>query len=148
MKLEAQYTRIFHYCLTYLRNQQDAEDATQETFLRFLQHPEYKGNYEMQYLYKIAKNLCTDQLRRNQPEVLQEEATPSAEPDVLTRTALKLALAELSDEERDMILLRYVNREKITVIAKLFGISRFTASRRIHNALQKLQARLSEEEVS
>ena len=148
MKLEKQYTRIFHYCLSYLRNPQDAEDITQETFLRFLQHPEYQGNYEIQYLYKIAKNLCTDQLRRSQPEFLREEITPSGEPDIFTRTALKIALAELSDEERDMILLRYVNQEKITVIAKIFHISRFTASRRIHAAMQKLQNKLSEEEFS
>ena len=145
MKLEKEYTRIFHYCLSYLQNQQDAEDATQEAFLRFFQHPEYQGSYEIQYLYKIAKNLCVDMLRNCKPDQLQEEMTASNETDILTKTALRMALAELSDEEHDMIVLRYVNQENLTVIARIFNISRFTASRRIHAAMQKLKSKLRED---
>ena len=147
MKLETEYTHIFHYCFYRLGNKEDAEDVTQETFLRYLQHPEYQGNYERQYLYKIAKNLCVDTLRKNknQSNIFQEETTSSNELDIFEKTALKIAISELTEEEREIIILRFVNQENLTVIAKIFGISRFTVSRKIHTITKKLKNKLREE---
>lgn len=146
MKLETEYIHIFHYCLYHLGNKEDAEDATQETFLRYLQHPEYQGCHERQYLYKIAKNLCVDTLRKTKTNMPYEDTVPSEETDIPTKTALKIALSELTAEEREMVILRFVNRENLTVIAKIFGISRFTASRRIHAITQTLKNKLREEQ--
>lgn len=148
MKLETEYTHIFHYCLYHLGNKEDAEDATQETFLRYLQHPEYQGNYERQYLYTIAKNLCIDMLKKNKSDIFHEEITPSNEIDIPTKTALKIALSELTEQEQEMIILRFVNRENLTVIAKIFNVSRFTVSRKLNAITKKLKNKLREEQVS
>jgi len=142
MNIKAEYPKIFHYCLYYLHQKEDAEDVTQETFLRFLQHPEYQS-HERQYLYKIAKNLCIDKLRKNPLETLNEELTPSQDADVFTHVALRIALNELSQEDREIILLRFVNGEKISMIAAMFGMSRFAMSRRIKQITQTLKGALS-----
>ena len=142
MNIKTEYPKIFHYCLYYVHHKEDAEDITQETFLRFLQHPEYQS-HERQYLYKIAKNLCIDRLRKNSPDILDEALIPSQDSDVFTHVALRIALNELSQEDREIILLRYVNGEKISMIADMFHMSRFMMSRRIKNITKTLKGALS-----
>ncbi len=141
MKIEEEYTRIYHYCLYYLHHKEEAEDATQETFLRYLQHPEYES-HPRQYLYKIAKNLCIDKMKKIRPDLLETEETPAHNTDILTHVALRIAMNELSDEDREIIFLRYVSGEKISLIAAMYGVSRFVMSRRIKKITQTLREKL------
>ena len=64
MNLSQQYDKIYRYCFFHTRCQELAEDLTQETFLRYYQHPQYQSTgKELQYLYVIARNLCIDTYR-------------------------------------------------------------------------------------
>ena len=56
-------------------------------------------------------------------------------------------MSKLSEEEREIIIMRLVNGEKISVIAKIFGISRFTMGRRINDIISKLKEELGKEEL-
>lgn len=141
MKIETEYTRIYQYCLYYLHHKEDAEDTAQETFLRYLQHPEYES-HPRQYLYRIAKNICIDKIRKIRPDLLDEELTPAHDTDILTHVALRIAMNELSDEDREIIFLRYVCGEKISFIADMYGISRFVMSRRIRKITQILREKI------
>ena len=144
MKIEKEYDNIFRYALYHTKNKEDAEDITQEAFLKYLQHKEYhnKGN-ERQILYTIVRNLCIDLHRKIKPAPLDESM--KSDDDVFSDVALRVAMSELSEEEREIIILRYVNDENISVIAKLFGTSRFTMSRRINSIIKKLKNALREE---
>ncbi|MCM1133425.1 MAG: sigma-70 family RNA polymerase sigma factor [Ruminococcus flavefaciens] len=144
MKIEKEYDNIFRYALYHTGNKEDAEDITQEAFLKYLEHTEYhqKGN-ERQILYTIARNLCINLYRRNKPDSLDEEVNSGE--NVAEKVALRLAMEKLSDEEREIIILRLVNDENISVIAKLFNTSRFTMSRRINNIIKKLKNELKGE---
>ena len=141
MKIETEYNRIFHYCLYWLHHKEDAEDVTQETFLRYLQHPEYES-HARQYLYKIARNLCIDKLRKIPPDSFDEEHVLTQTFGTPERVALKMAMDELPDEDREIIILRYVNGEKISLIAGMFGVSRFVMSKRIRRITQALKEKL------
>ena len=132
MKVQEEYTRLFHYCLYRLGSREDAEDAVQETFLRYLQHPEYHlPGGERKCLYTIARNICTDMNRKTPTVPLNEELTRNPSDNITENVALRLAMEKLTEEEREIIILRLVNGEPIYVIAGLFGVSRFTMSRRI-----------------
>ena len=48
----------------------------------------------------------------------------------------------LSDEDREMIVLRFVNEEPIGEIAKLYGISRFALTRKLNKAKNRLKEEL------
>ena len=55
------YGHIFAYCYRRLGNQQDAEDAVQEIFLKLVKEAykyQYTGKFQ-NYLYTIAGNCCT-----------------------------------------------------------------------------------------
>lgn len=168
--IEAQYDRIYRYCFFKLHNRETAEDITQEAFLRYLERYRFSSSETaLKYLYRIARNLCVDQFRKPITVSLGENfqkdsapfskkgsclsspgdiAVPSGEDGILTTLALQSALRELSGEEQELLLLRYVNEVPVGVIADLFGISRFALRRRLLAATEKLRGRLGKEDFS
>lgn len=147
MDLEDQYDKIYRYCYYKLHHRETAEDVTQETFLRFLDSEQYyeKGQ-RLRYLYTIARNLCIDEFRRQPCAPLPEEAAcPDTENRILTAVSLRTALAELSGEEQELILLRYVNEVPVSALCKLYGLSRFSVYRKTAKALKQLQDKFGKE---
>ena len=64
LHLEEQYDRIYKYLYFRLHDRHAAEDMTQEAFLRFLRSRTYRDeNRQLQYLYTIARNLCSQYYR-------------------------------------------------------------------------------------
>lgn len=61
--------------------------------------------------------------------------------------SLHQALNQLPDEEREMILLRYVNDVPINVISGIYNISRFAVNRKIKKILAALHNELGKEEL-
>lgn len=148
--LRNQYDKVYRYCYLRVHNRETAEDLTQETFLRFLEKPQYHNkNKDLQYLYTIAGNLCIDEYRKKTTEELPEDLPDNTdnEDNVLTSIALSGALKKLSDEDREIILLRYVNEESVGLISKLYNISRFALNRRIKNILEFLRKELEREDL-
>ena len=59
IEIGEQYEKIYRYCYLRVHHREIAEDLTQETFLRFLERPQYHDQEKaLRYLYVIAKNLC------------------------------------------------------------------------------------------
>ncbi len=150
MDLEEQYDKIYRYCYFKVHQREIAEDITQETFLRFLESRDYVNTGKaMQYLYTIARNLCVDEYRKQKTEVLDEEAVDSnAEDSMIARVSVRIALLELDKTDRELLLLRYVNEVPVSVICKLYGISRFAVYRRISQATKNLKGKLGKEDFT
>lgn len=146
--LEEQYDKIYRYCFLRVHNQEIAEDLTQETFLRFLEHPQYHTRGEsLKYLYTIAKNLCIDEYRKKTPEVISDEfpEPDNTENKMITHIVLKQAVDSLSDEEKEMIMLRYINEVPVSVMSDMYNISRFALYRKIKSILSKLRCEFEKE---
>lgn len=164
--LEEQYDRIYRYCYFKLHMREAAEDITQETFLRYLEHYGYRGQeWDLRYLYRIAHNLCVDEYRKPRLEALSDEnakgrtagewaaarrqsegmAVQDHTERAITALWLKNALAKLSEEEQEILLLRFVNEVPNSVICGMLGISRFALYRKVQKALQNLHRELGEE---
>ncbi len=144
-----QYDKIFRYCYYKIHDRDLAEDLTQETFLRFLESPHYHDiGKELHYLYTIASNLCKDSFHRRPREDLDESIPDDKDYEdiILTNVALGNAIKELPDEDKELIILRYINEVPIGVLSSLFGMSRFAVSRRIRKILSKLKNDLKKEE--
>lgn len=118
MDIEEQYDKIYHYCYFKLYDKQLAQDITQETFLRFFrQDLSLDSNKELPYLYTIAKNLCVDNFRKKTAVILEdvtEEATYNPTEDLINHLTLKSIISKLSQEEQELIFLRYVNEMGVT----------------------------------
>ena len=148
MDLEEQYDKIYRYCYFKTHSRETAEDITQETFLKFLESKEYRDRGRaLQYLYTIARNLCTDEYRRIKTCPLDEESQGSySDNEMLRRSYLRAALEKMDESDRELLLLRYVNEVPVNVIARLYGISRFALHRRLSKAVKDLKDRLGEED--
>ena len=121
MNLEEQYDRIYKYLYFRLHDQHTAEDLT-----------------------TIARNLCSQYYRDkmivfNIDEALDIPQLEESEQSLLERISLIDALQKLSLEEREMLLLRYVNDVPVPVISRLYDISRFAVYRRLKGILKKVK---------
>ena len=147
MDYKEQYDKIYQYCYFRLQNQAIAEDITQEVFLRFLENDTYEEKgYALHYLYTIARNLCIEEYRKRTEAPLEQEASKeSFENTCVEKITLQGALEKLTEEERELIVLRYVNEVPMGVICKLQGCSRFALYRKINSILKKLKKEMGEE---
>ena len=155
-----QYDKIYRYCYFKLQKREIAEDITQETFLRFLESKDYHNEGKaLRYLYTIARNLCIDEYRKKKYQSLEEGfneaenvgnnprsgvASSDMEEKVITSMAVQAALSELEEEERELVLLRYVNEVPISVICSMYRVSRFSCYRKLQRILKTLQEKLGE----
>ena len=130
-------------------SQEDAEDLTAETFLRA-----WKGRHQFQgemdaaigWLIRIAKSLVIDEYRRsgratrNLPMPLEPESTPeqTAVHEEQQKFLLRL-VADLPDEQREMIVLRYMLGWRVNAIARHMGASENKISVSLHRTLSKLR---------
>ena len=145
MDLENAYDKIYRYVYFRIKNQTVAEDITQETFLHFISQKGSIHDYEMKYLYTIARNLCIDEFRRMKPDTLSEsldDITSAHEDDLAEQLAVREAVAKLPNEDQEILLLRYVNNESVGTISKTLGLSRFALYRRLKKAEDELRASL------
>lgn len=150
MDLDEQYNKIYRYCYFKLCQREIAEDITQETFLRFFESSDYVNTGKaMQYLYTIARNLCIDEYRKQKTEIMVDEIVDIyAEDNMITRISVRTALKQLNEIDRELLLLRYVNEVPVSVICKLYGISRFAVYRRISQATKNLKEKLRKDDFT
>lgn len=149
MDLEEQYQKIYRYCYFKLHDPHLAEDITQETFLRFYESVRYREKgQKLQYLYRIAHNLCTDAYRsaRYRSEPLTDELfARGSEEELLLALTIRRALQKLPPEEQELLLLRYVNQVPVSDLCGILHISRFALYRRLKKAREDLRKILGED---
>ncbi len=142
LDIEEQYEKIYRYCFYRLRNREQAEDVTQETFLRWFASDTYRDrNQLLHYLYTVARNLCIDEARRTPVQFLSDDMK-AADKDPLLSIALRTELDKLALEDRELVLLRCVNGEPMAVLSRLYGLSRFALRRKLNRILNTLREAL------
>jgi RNA polymerase sigma-70 factor, ECF subfamily len=157
--LYEQFRRPIHaYVYRLLGNQEDADDITQEVFVRAC--TSWNGLYERErlspWLYRIATNLCVDQLRRRKriswwPLSLRfrkdntEEDTVSDDssllladsggiPEIAEREHIRLTLMSMPEDYAVVIVLSAAQGIPYQEIAVILGISPNAAATRISRA--------------
>lgn len=148
------YSQILQYCRYHCFDMEQAEDLTQETFLKFiggLQSYHHMGKAK-NYLYTIAGNLCKNNAKKKkdipvEQDVLEQQIGFS---DVMERIETKIcieqALDELLPELREIIILFYFQDCKLTEIADILQISLPLVKYRLRRAKEELKQLLRKEE--
>ncbi len=148
MDIEQQYDKLLRYCYVKLRDRAMAEDITQEAFIRFLESSKYQNTgKEMAYLYTIARNLCIDCYRKQREELFDDlpselDGFPDLKDEmseIVERMTIERALDSLADDEREIVILRYMSDLSIKSIGEALNMSRFSVRRRISSAMAKLR---------
>lgn len=148
--------RIYRYILGMIQSPAEAEDLTQDTFLRAycardsLRDP----NAARGWLYRIATHVCLDRLRQRVPQVSLDgedgarcrDSAASESPSALeiaeraeTSACVQRCLDLLSDRYRAVLLLHEAHGLTADEIARLLGESSGAIKIRLHRARRKLQ---------
>jgi RNA polymerase sigma-70 factor, ECF subfamily len=136
--------------LRLLGRMEDAQDASQEVFLRF-----YRNLGKLQnatnvsgWLYKVTVNVCHDLRRRRPAEALVEEAERLPEQaagpdsgiaDEERRRALELSLRMLPERERAAVVLRDLEGLSTGEVARAMGSTEATVRSQISQARVKMK---------
>ena len=147
------YDQIYKFCYWKTHSAVDAQDITQDTFIRFMDAAQTYSDIESPkaLLYTIAHHLCLNWLKKVPPDSLDElrcNQEPAAEDFVdhaIQKIYLSTAIAALSDEQQEVLLLRYGQDLKVGEIAEILGLSRFQVMYRVRGALRQLKKLLKEE---
>lgn len=152
--------RIFAIIYRIVGNAADAQDLTQETFIKALQRQDQLKDPEKaaQWLGRVASNTAIDFLRRRarvsftgldeQVDASFDLASPSRRPDdelLRQEQSRKLndCLNELSTRERAALVLRDVEDMPAQDVARILGCSPATVRSHIANARVKFKALLA-----
>ena len=152
----AYYQRMFRYIVSMVRDTLEAEDLTQETFLRAYRHRDALRDEGAQtaWLYRIATHVCLDRLRQCARRAPSESDIDIEQVDVAERDTPSLQqiieqnemgecvqqyLNRLSDSYRAVILLHDMHDLTAMEIAQLLGEALATIKIRLHRARLKLR---------
>jgi RNA polymerase sigma-70 factor (ECF subfamily) len=132
---------LFTHARRFLKNNEAAEDLTQETFkdaFRFLAG--FKGNSSLRtWLYKIMFNRALKQLKK--PENPGLKVAPASVVNSFKKIERRLDVTEvlnlLPAKERSILLLAYWDELKLNEIADILGISLTNAKVSLFRARQK-----------
>lgn len=150
--------RIFAVCVRVLGSPEDAEEATQETFVRLARSASsFRGEAALStWLYRVARNVCTDHVRRDarRPstpvddiEGLDDRVSDDASAALDMGDALRRALDQLDPVTRQLLLLVGVDGWSYAEAGDAFELPVGTVKSRISRARVHLGQLLAEEDV-
>lgn len=141
---------IYRYVYYRVNDRELAEDLRAEVFLRMLEGLDrfhYQGWSISAWLYRIAHDRVVDHLRRQErrQHVPLEEGWPdsSQDPDEalrtrLTQEALREAIQQLTDDQQQVILLRFIEGLSVREVAQIVGRTEGAVKALQHRGLQSL----------
>lgn len=132
---------LFRICLMMLCREQDAEDAVQETFLRYItKSPVFSDeSHEKAWLITVAQNICRNMLRfrSRHPTVNPDELYDYCqESDDIGKLEFIMSLPETY---KTVLYLFYAERYQTDEIARMLHISPAAVRKRLQYARQALQ---------
>ena len=146
---------VFSICYRMVRNRTDAEDLSQDAFIRtFSVLDRYDPSYPFSsWLFRITSNLCIDFLRRRRGDTVSlDQPIAGAEGDIQRQlpagtvkpdremetkemmATLEEAISNLPEHYRIIVVLRHQEQMSYEEIAENLGIPLGTVKARIHRA--------------
>ena len=148
----AEYLRVLRSLTLVVGDRQEAEDAAQEAFARAYRRWTSIGQMERPgtWVYVVA-------LRAERRRMAREASRPEPDLEVerddegfgsVERLWVLDALARLTARQRCAVVLRYYADLTVDEVAEAMGCAPGTVKATLHASLQRLQVRMSAEEVT
>ncbi len=152
--------RIYRYLLSKTGNVDLAEDLTSQVFVRLIERIDQytiapRDNIAIfsAWLYRIARNLMIDEMRKRRRQTTLEanhlQQLDDPQPSIAAQVERKLEseqvlerLEALSEEQRQVILLRFIEQYSIAETARIMGKSEGAVKVLQYRAMQNLRTLL------
>ena len=152
------YPAIFRYIYYRVSDQDCAEDLAAEVFVRMLEridHYELRGRPFLAWLYTIAHHLVVDHYRKKSEVTMMplEESLVAGDgfrPDqtaerLLSQEYLSKMLTHLTEDQRQVILLKFIEDYEVAEVAELMGKQERAIRSLQHRALAALNRAMEKE---
>lgn len=141
---------LLRHALYILRDRDDAYDIVQETFVRAIRETRlFDPDFRIKaWLFRVAKNLCLNQLRNTSRRAAILKANPMVDRqeaqqwktlfDGEQSILMMETLDKLGDDHREILVLRYYDELSYTEISQVLDIKLGTVMSRLSRARKKL----------
>ena len=144
---EAYRGRVFNTAYRMLSNRADAEDVTQDVFVKvFKKLGSFRGDSAVStWIYRIAVNACLDfrRRRRLRQTVSLEDGLEVGSTPMSVARLIESALPRMADGYRQVFVLHDIQGLKHDEIAKILGITDGASKSQLHRARAFLRRELS-----
>lgn len=152
--------QVFTLIVHIVSNQEDAEELTQDTFLKAFRHiPSFKAESSFStWIYRIAYNTAISATRKKKLDSFvmddvffanvsdqQVDDTLNDENEERIRH-LNCAIEKLDAEEKAMVILFYHEEKSISEIALILGLTESNAKVKLHRIRKKLYVLIKQQE--
>lgn len=145
--------RVFEACVRYLGNELDAEEVSQDVFMRvFHGLPQFEGRASFRtWLFRITRNECASRYRKRKRaeerraaihlHALAERDTtvPPSETERGWTGPVGEAVAQLSEEDREVLILRHIGELSFQEVAESLEIRLSAAKMRLYRAEERFR---------
>lgn len=148
--------QVFRLALRMCGNEADADEVAQEAFLSAWKAlPNFRGDSRFStWLYQLTSHAAIDLMRREKRQIAAEDITEVSAPDPApgpqqqaeqseTRQAVRDAMAQLSPEYRQIVVLRFLQELSYEEIGVVLKLPPGTVKSRLNRAKSQLKGILS-----
>jgi RNA polymerase sigma-70 factor (ECF subfamily) len=134
--VNSKYAKVFYHCLKQVRNDHDAADITQSTFFKaFLRYGSLRSPESAEpWLFRICNNEIKQFYRNN-----AKREPVSAPPETSEHGELYAAIDQLSEAQRQVILLTYFGGYTMQELAIALSCRVSTVKSRLYEARQAIK---------
>jgi len=148
--LERYTILLLGVCMKYLKDETEARDCVQQIFLKVLTEiGKYRIDFFKSWLYMVAKNHCLMRLREKgskSPKELSDHHVVAVDIDKQelitnekTYDLLEEALNELSEEQKQTVILFYLNKNSYHQVSEKTGFTLMQVKSYIQNGKRNLK---------
>jgi RNA polymerase sigma-70 factor, ECF subfamily len=147
---------IYKFILYMINDHEQAKDLMQDTFIRAYNNlNSFQGENEKAWLYRIARNLTIDFIRKKKPIHYYMDSALSIKSPGLTpdqtlslneqEKDLYIAITKLKRSYREVIILRKIKELSIKETASILGLSEGKVKTNLWRGLNSLKEQLQKE---
>ena len=144
--VERYQAMVYHVALAHVGNPADAEDLTQEAFLKaFCSIDKLRDARKFSsWIATITRNVCRDFLKRRSVERKHSNPVPESDAygesieDAEARRVLWRHIGQLEEMQRELLVLHHFEGKSARELAKMYDISTAACAKRIQRARQAL----------
>ena len=132
---------VLSACIMRLKNEADADDCFQNTFLKlYTDPPEFREEEHIKaWLLRVAINECKNFIRDNRKTVPLDSVPPVVQPNSDDFRDISWALMRLEPEYREVLYLYYVEQYKVKEIAGILDKNPNTVKTMLSRGRKKLK---------
>jgi len=149
------YTKIYRYIYYRVNQKEDAEDLTNDVFVRMLESLESQSGSFLAWIYRIAKNRVVDYYRKQDVRSDTSEVGETIEyfesdgepiEKMFMREELQRGIRKLTEDQQEVIILRFIEGYEANEVAEQLDKSPTAVRQLQYRALNQLRKMIPKED--